>query len=318
MVMEAHESPLQPVLRNNRLVATETLVHKVMDPEERALEFGDYDRKNAFDFLTRIISGALIPQGGIPLIQVQKRIIVGLAHFTFHTEQSPPVLCAFVGFLSAMIQSFGEAVSCSRQMLDKALQSAVKAEKNNGILSDVPLGIQRIARGLEAGDGRVFVTKKEAVDAAKMLVALSYRLPPEVRERTRRGIERAKETVLGMDSSVVDEVNRILVLPQSFTRESFADDNFFRLKKNTPKISRGVVEITAANLAEADGQACWVALVNPDLISINIYIESTGESIQVSGEEYYKWRLMERDSQYLVKKLVEQNSSTARMHLVKV
>ena len=311
---------------NRRVAAMVVLVNEFIDPQKRYRPRSDLDRKDALDFLGKnIFARSLTSQHGLPLQLVEKKIIFDIFHLIFQTERAPEVVCALAGGFSRTIQSFSEAerlkqgVSLSREKLNRALQDAVRAQRFSGILADVPLGIHQEAQGLKATeDSRIFVTREEAMDAARKLVALYFRVQPEVRERTKSEIETTESALKRVNSPETDEVGRILALSWNFRREFFDEDNFFRLKESVPEIREGVVRITDIDFSHVDKQACRVGLTYPTLRELEITITATGETVRIPMETFYVERLVKGHFWFLADEFAKKKFSTQGMQLAKV
>lgn len=303
---------------NSRIVAVKALVNEFVNPQRRNRTGSDLYRTQVLDFVAEeVLERQVTSQRGLPLLPPERAIIFDVFHLVFQTEQAPRVVCALVGNLSAVLKSFcdtnrleqGVAVP-SQAKLNRALQDAVRAEKFKGVLSDVPIGIHREAKGMKnKEDKRVLVMKEEATNAAKKLVALCFRVQPEVREKAQGEIKQLKTVLSRLNTPEVKELLEILQLPENFRKEFMDVDNFFRLPEYKPEIRGDSAEIIGLDLSQVDRKACQIGLIFPTLKELKIVITATGTTVRIPMETFYTERLVKGRFWFLTDVLAKGESS---------
>ena len=272
------------IKENKRITAVKTLFNELVTTEKRKRMGSDLQRCRILNYLSvRVFNREVTSQRGLPLLQEEKTFILQIFHWLFKNEKAPEVTCSLASNFAKVLESFlkadrlkQSAVPSHEIFLNQDLQKAIWTEKFTGVLVDIPLGSFREAEELkQKQESRVLITYKEAVDAARQLVALCFRVQPEVRDKARGEIRRIKETFSPFDTPNIRKIMEILNLSdRSFT---ITKDNFFGLEEIKPKVKGNLVEISDFSLSRVDAKACQIALTYPLFQRIKIVITATNK-----------------------------------------
>lgn len=280
-----------------RAEAIASLAAQILDPRERAGYGSDSRRSEVLGILKGILSRPITSQQGISLLPPEKQILLRVVTFGAIIEAGPAVLKDYVKVLALIVDGYlrKEDISPAKTVLSRALTDAVRAERFENRLVNVPVSLSSQAQAWQKEkQGRTLVILEEAKTAAQSLVAISFRKIPEASQAAKTAIYSLSSKLPGFEPKQVEPISAILSLSGRYA--GLDPVNLISTTKQKPVFEEGVIHVVASDMSGLDNLACAVVLLCPHFTCIEACLD--GQIVRVPLREFYQKRLIEGDRFY--------------------